>query len=92
MIGMYETLHEADITKYSAAMDERLSAYYTNIALTRIRNAAGFSQIELARRSGVNVRLIQSYEQKLRDIKKAQISTISSLAHALDCRIEDLLV
>ncbi len=92
MIGMYDTLHEADITKYTMAMDERLSAYYTNTALSRIRNAMGISQAELAKRSGVNVRIIQSYEQKQRDINKAQISTISSLAHALDCRIEDLLV
>ncbi len=92
MIGMYDTMHEADITNFVAAMDERLARYYTDTALTRRRNELGFSQAELARRSGVNVRVIQSYEQKLRDINKAQIAIVSSLAHALDCSIEDLLV
>ncbi len=92
MIGMYDTLHEADITKFTVVMDERLSAYYVNTALTRIRNAVGMSQVELARRSGVNIRVIQSYEQKMRDISKAQTSIVLRLASALDCRIEDLLI
>ncbi len=92
MIGMYDTLHEADITKYVTAMDERLSEFYTVTALTRRRNELQISQAELAVRSGVNVRVIQSYEQRLRDISKAQLTIVSSLAHALDCSVEDLLV
>ncbi len=92
MICMYDTMHEADITKFVSAMDERLADYYENTALTRIRNAVGISQSELARRSGVNVRVIQSYEQRLRDINKAQTSIVLSLARALDCSVEDLLV
>ncbi len=91
MIGMYDTFHEADITKFETAMSERLSAYYTSTALTRIRNAVDMSQAELAKRSGVNVRVIQSYEQRQRDINKAQMSTVLSLARALDCPVEDLL-
>lgn len=92
MIGMYDTLHEADITKFVTAMDERLSGFYTATALTRRRNEIGISQAELASRSGVNVRVIQSYEQRLRDISKAQLTIVSNLAHALDCSVEDLLV
>ncbi len=92
MICMYDTHHEADISKYSHTMDERLSAYYRFTALHRIRNSVGMSQSELAKRSGVNVRIIQSYEQKQRDISKAQMSTVSNLAHALNCKMEDLLV
>ncbi len=92
MIGMYDTLHEADITKFIAAMDERLAEHYTSTALTRRRNELGISQSELASRSGVNVRVIQSYEQKLRDISKAQLTIVSSLAQALECSVEDLLV
>ncbi len=91
IIGMYDTLHEADITKFVAVMEERLSEYYTSTALTRRRNELGISQAELASRSGVNVRVIQSYEQRLRDISKAQLAIVLSLAHALDCKIEDLL-
>ena len=39
----------------------------------------------LAERSGVNVRIIQSYEQGLRDIGKAQFATVARLAEALEC-------
>ncbi len=91
MIGMYDTMHEADITKFVAAMDERMSDHYTNTELARIRSRLGISQAELAKRSGVNVRIIQSYEQRLRDINKAQSEVILKLSHVLECSIEDLL-
>lgn len=91
MLGMYSTLHEADITKFISHVDYHIDMYYGQTALTRQRNHSGISQIELSKRSGVNVRVIQSYEQKLRDINKAQVSTVASLAKALDCDIVDLM-
>ena len=91
MIGMYDTMHEADISKFVNALDERLKNFYTQTALTRLRNAAGLSQSELAERSGVNIRIIQAYEQRMRDINKAQLATIANLAQALDCDAIDLL-
>ena len=91
MIGMYDTMHEADITKFVSALDERLKEYYTQTALARLRTLAGLSQHELAERSGINVRIIQSYEQRLRDINKAQLSTVAALAKALDCCTDDLM-
>lgn len=91
MIGMYDTMHEADITKFVTSLDERLKAFYTQSALTRLRLAAGLSQNELAERSGVNIRAIQSYEQKKRDINKAQFTMVLNLATALDCNPTELL-
>ncbi len=91
MIGMYDTMHEADISRFVYALDERLKAFYTQTALTRLRNAAGLSQSELSERSGVNVRIIQAYEQRTRDINKAQFAAIANLAQALDCNAVDLL-
>ena len=91
MIGMYDTMHEADISKFVNALDERLKEFYTQTALTRLRIAAGLSQSELAERSGVSVRIIQAYEQRMRDINKAQFVTIANLAQALDCDAIDLL-
>ena len=92
MLGMYDTMHEADITKFVYSLDERLKAFYKQSALTRLRLAAGLSQNELAERSGVNVRAIQGYEQKKRDINRAQFQTVLSLAVALDCNPVELLV
>lgn len=91
MIGMYDTMHEADITKFVTSLDERLKAFYTQSALTRLRLVAGLSQHELAERSGVNIRAIQSYEQKKRDINKAQFSMVLNLAAVLDCNPAELL-
>ncbi len=91
MIGMYDMMHEADITKFVFAMDERLSQYYTETTLKRMRIKMGMSQSELAEKSGVNIKVIQGYEQRLRDINKAQMIIVSKLASALGCGAEKLM-
>jgi len=48
------------------------------------RKEKGLTQAELAERSGVNIRLIQHYEQGVKDINKAQVVTVLNLAEALD--------
>ena len=55
------------------------------------RKAAGLSQSGLSTASGVNVRMIQYYEQGVKDIKQASVSTVYALARALGCTIEDLI-
>lgn len=59
--------------------------------LRRMRLAAGYSQSELSRLSGVNIRNIQLYEQGVQDINRASASTLASLARPLACAIEDLM-
>lgn len=59
--------------------------------LKRIREALGMSQTKLSHESGVNARMIQHYEQGVKDINKAQAITLYKLAQALDVRVEDLL-
>lgn len=59
--------------------------------LKSIRTFRGISQKILSEWSGVNLRMIQNYEQGTKDIKKASIVTIKSLAVALDCSIDDLM-
>ena len=59
--------------------------------LRRIRRAAGYSQLELSRLSGVNIRNIQLYEQGVQDINRASASTLAALARPLSCSIEDLM-
>lgn len=69
---------------------KKLDVYKYN-DLKSIRNYRGISQMVLSQISGVNLRMIQNYEQGTKDIKKASIGTIKSLAIALDCSIEDLM-
>lgn len=55
------------------------------------RKRAGLTQSELAERSGVNVRMIEYYEQGVKDINAAAALTVYKLAQVLDCTVEDLI-
>ena len=45
----------------------------------------------MAEKSGVNLRTLQQYELKAKDISKASVQTMVSLANVLGCRVEDFL-
>ena len=91
MLGMYDTLHEADVSKFVMHVDMILKEHYTQSAIARFRAYHNLSQAMLAEKSGVSIRLIQSYEQGLRDINKAQVSTVVKLAEVLGCEPVDLI-
>lgn len=88
---MYYTLHEADITKFVTIVDARMREIFSETNLKRIRTSYGCTQTELAKKSGVNLRSIQMYEQRNKDINKSSIETVYRLAKALGCTVEDLI-
>lgn len=88
---MYYTLHEADITKFADIADSRMKEFFCETNLKRIRTAYGFTQAELAERSGVSIRSIQMYEQRNKNINKASADTMYRLAKVLGCTMEDLI-
>ena len=59
--------------------------------LKEMREKSGMSQSQLSRTAGVNIRTIQSYEQGIKDINRAQVGIVLKLAKALGCSIEDLI-
>ena len=59
--------------------------------LKRQRELCGVTQEELAEQSGVSLRSIQMYEQRVNDIDKAQAQTIYKLSRVIGCSMEDLL-
>lgn len=59
--------------------------------LKRIREDKNITQLQLSELSGVNIQMIAKYEQGIRDINKAQGTTLYKIADTLDCRIEELL-
>lgn len=59
--------------------------------LGTLRRAAGLTQRELAAVSGAGLRSIQQYEQRKKDVNRANAITVYRLAQALSCRIEDIL-
>lgn len=59
--------------------------------LKKFREQAGLTQQQLANTTGVNIRMIQDYEQKHKDINNARAITLLKLASTLNCSIEDLM-
>ena len=88
---MYHPLHEADISKFTDIVDAKMKEYFPETNLKRIRIAYGCTQAELAEHSGVSLRSIQMYEQRNKNINKASVDTVYSLAKMLGCTIEDLM-
>lgn len=91
IISMYSVYHEMDITQFIDTMNQFYTAIDAETKLKRIRESRGLSQAELASESGVHLRSIQMYEQKVNDIDKAQSKTLYKISRVLGCTIEDLL-
>lgn len=91
IISMYSVYHEMDIEHFVEDMNKKYNAIERETRLKTIRENRGISQKELAKLSGVKLRSIQMYEQKVNDIDKAQVGTIYKLSRVLGCTIEDLL-
>ena len=89
LLGLYGTLHEADIQKSYEVFD----THFTNneSKLKTIRKQCNLTQEALANKSGVSLNTIRAYEQKNKDINKAQFDIIMKLANALKCNASDLL-
>ena len=88
---MYPALHEADVTKFADIVDEKVREYYADTNLKRLRTLHGYTQAELAERSGVSLRSIQMYEQRRKDINKASVEAVYRISKVLGCTIEDLI-
>lgn len=63
--------------------------YKTNLQYLRAEKR--LTQSKLSELSGINVRMIQHYEQGVKDINKAQAITVYKLAEALGCNMSDLI-
>lgn len=91
LLCMYPIFHEADIMKLVEALDEKYGRFYIETNLKRLRKNAGLSQRGLAEMAGVPIRQIQLFEQRRRDINKAQALSLLKLGKGLGCSIEELL-
>ena len=88
---MYYTLHEADVSKFVDILDGHMKEYFSETNLKRLRTFYGYTQSELAERSGVSLRSIQMYEQRNKNINKASADVLYKLSKALGCAMEDLI-
>lgn len=89
--ALYSPYHEMDIRQFVDKMDELYKKENPDTNLKRKRMEAGISQKELADICGVPVRTIQEYEQRRKNINKAQVEYLVMISQALCCDIKLLL-
>ena len=83
--SLYHPLHEADERKFIVVLEEMVAKRAARTNLGCLREA------QLAKMSGVGLRSIQMYEQRQKDINKAQASALLRLSRVLHCSMEDLM-
>ena len=88
---LYPALHESPEDKFIDVVNRRISNRKLPTKLQTLRKTAGYSQRELSERSGVNLRTLQQYESRAKDMNKAAGRILSALARTLGCSMEDLL-
>lgn len=88
---MYWPCHEASEDWFVDHLNLIIEGEKKQSELQRIRRLRGYSQRILAKLSGVNLRTLQQYEIGAKDINKASVSSVVSMAKVLGCEVEDLL-
>lgn len=91
MSRLYPALHEAPEEKFVDVMNGRVRGRNRPTKLQTFRKNMGYSQRNLSERTGVNLRTLQQYERRSKNINKASAQTLSVLSRTLGCRMEDLL-
>ncbi len=91
ILKLYPILHEASEDKFVDTINNIISRNNMPSKLQQQRKKCGYSQRELAKKSHVNLRTLQQYELKTKDIKKASVQTVMALANVLGCRIEEII-
>lgn len=91
IVALYSPYHEMDIRQFVDKMNAMYKAVKPQTNLKLLRKRAGLSQRELADMSGIPVRTIQQYEQRQKNINKAQTEYVVMLAKVLCCEVEDLI-
>ena len=89
--ALYSPYHEMDIRQFVDRMNELYRAAKPDTNLKLYRKWAGMSQRELAEAADIPLRTIQQYEQRQKNINKAQAEYLVALSRALCCRVEELL-
>ena len=89
--ALYSPYHEMDIRHFVDKMNEMYNKAKPETNLKIYRKRAELSQKQLAELADIPVRMIQHYEQRQKNINKAQTEYLVRLSRVLNCNIEDLL-
>ena len=88
---LYTPYHEMDVRQFVDKMNELYHDSSPDTNLKALRTLSGFTQAELAEQTNIPLRTIQQYEQRQKNINKAQAETLLRLSRVLNCSVEDLM-
>ena len=91
ILCLYSTMHEASEDRFVDTAIRIINRRDSISKLQQQRKICGYSQRELAEKSGVNLRTLQQYELGSKDIGKASVSNVIAMASVLGCRVEDIV-
>ena len=91
LFSLFEERGKEPLPQISAHIAQTLAIRTAPTRLHHYRAEAGLTQHGLAAASGVSLRSIQQYEQRKKDINRAQARSVWLLSQALGCSMEDLL-
>ena len=91
ILSLYNPYHEMDMTNFLYKMNDIINEKkkYTNLAIKRTNQ--GLTRAQLSLLSDVPERVIEQYEQRKRNIDRANALYVSSLAKALNCKVDEIL-
>ncbi|MGN1156076.1 MAG: helix-turn-helix domain-containing protein [Agathobacter sp.] len=89
--ALYAPYHEMDIRHFTDAMNNLYQSQKVDSNLKLLRLNRGLTQRELSELSGVPLRTLQQYEQRQKNINKAQAEYMIMLSKALYCQPQALL-
>lgn len=91
LLSAYPALHTASEDKAVSTFSKIIKQEQTASRIQTARLNFGYSQSQLAAVSEINLRTLQEYENKRRNINRASADVLLRLARALGCRIEDIM-
>lgn len=89
--GKVKSRPRSGLIKEARKMEIDIKVSYRNDNLQRLRQEAGLSQSQLAKAAGINARVLQNYEQGIRDISGAKLATLLKICIALGCELKDII-
>lgn len=91
ILELYSPYHEMDIRQFADTMNTLYKAKKQKTNIKILRKKLGLSQRQLADLSEIPVRTIQQYEQRQKNINKAQAEYLIRLAKTLYCTVDALM-
>ena len=91
LMKSYPALHTASEDKAVSTFSKIIKKAQKTTRIQAARLNYGYSQSQLAKASEINLRTLQEYENKRRDINRASGDVLRRLSRALSCSIEDIM-